>query len=193
MHTVMTTAIAKKLNIQRTIFYDLALVILGSLSIGLSAQFSYRLPFSPVPVTAQTFAVLLIGVLLGTKKAGASLVLYLSEGLSGLPVFAGGKSGIATLLGPTGGYLIGFLVAAMVIGYFAEKGFDKRWHTTIFAFLAGQAVIYLCGWLHLAVYLGFKQAFNLGVAPFLIWDAIKTGMAMIVLPGAWNLLGKRSG
>jgi biotin transport system substrate-specific component len=127
------------------LIYDAAAIIGFSLLLGLSAQIAFHLPFSPVPVTAQTFAVLLTGGLLGSKRGSLSLLTYIAQGAVGLPVFAGGIGGVAVLLGPRGGYLLGFILAAYVIGLLVERGWDRRVATTALAMLVGNVTIYLFG------------------------------------------------
>ena len=166
------------------------LIILGSLFIAASAQFAVYLPFSPVPITGQTFAVLLTGALLGAKKAGLSAALYILEGLLGLPVFAGGTGGIAVLFGPTAGYLAGFIPAAALIGYLSEKSFDRKPVSMAAAFMLGQAVIYGVGVARLSAFVGFGHALQAGIIPFLVGDVLKIGTAMLLLPAGWKMLNK---
>ena len=170
--------------------YDATLVVGGSLLIALSAYLKIQLPFSPVPITGQTLAVLLVGASLGAKKGGLSVLAYLGEGLIGLPVFAGGASGPAYLLGPTGGYLAGFAVAAFAVGWLAERGWDRHVGLTLAAMLIGNLLIYLLGLAWLSVYVGVGQALPLGFYPFLAGDAIKLLLAGIVLPGGWAVITK---
>jgi biotin transport system substrate-specific component len=170
--------------------YDAALVFGGSLIVALSAQVAIRLPFSPVPVTGQTLAVLLVGALLGSRRGAMSLLAYLAEGLIGLPVFAGGASGAAYAIGPTGGYLVGFVAAAYVAGWLAERGWDRRAGSAILAMLAGNAAIYAFGLSWLAAYVG-RRALALGLLPYLAGDAVKLALAAALLPMGWKLLGKR--
>jgi len=169
--------------------YDAALVIGGSLVVALSAQVAIRLPFSPVPVTGQTLAVLLVGALLGRRRGAMSLLAYLAEGLVGLPVFAGGASGPAYAAGPTGGYLIGFVAAAYVAGWLAERGWDRRAWSAMLAMLAGNAVIYIFGLSWLAVYVG-PRALALGMLPYLAGDALKLALATALLPISWKVVGR---
>ncbi len=110
--------------------YDAALILGASLLIALSARIAVPVPFSPAPITGQTLAVLLVGALLGSRRGALSVLAYLAEGAMGLPVFAGGGAGILWLLGPTGGYLFGFIAAAFVTGWLAERGWDRRFVTT---------------------------------------------------------------
>ncbi|MEW6094105.1 MAG: biotin transporter BioY [Chloroflexota bacterium] len=167
---------------------DVLLVVGGSLLVALMAQVKIPLPFTPVPLTGQTFAVLLVGAALGSRRGAASLLFYLVQGMVGLPVFAGGASGLAYLAGPTGGYLVGFACAAFVVGWMAETGQDKRFRTALLVFLAGEAVIYLFGVPWLGIYIGFEKALTAGFLPFLIGDAIKLIAAALAQPAAWKLI-----
>ena len=176
-------------------FYDLALIIGGSLLIGLSAQFAVRLPFSPVPVTAQTFAVLMIGALFGSQRGGVTVLLYVIEGAAGLPVFAMGQGGAAVLLGPRGGYLVGFVVVAYAVGLLAEKGWDRQIGTTVLAMLFGEALMYVfalswlfCLRLVFRVPIGAGSILAIGLHPFIVGDILKIVLAAIVLPSGWKLL-----
>jgi biotin transport system substrate-specific component len=166
---------------------DVLLVVGGSLLVAALAQVRIPLPFTPVPVTGQTLAVLVVGAALGARKGAASLLLYLLAGFAGLPVFHGGTSGAAVLLGPTGGYLIGFVAAAWLVGALAARGLDRRIPTALLAFLAGEVVIYLFGVAWLSLFLGFKGAIIGGLLPFLIGDAIKLAAAALLLPAAWRI------
>jgi biotin transport system substrate-specific component len=176
-------------------FYDLALIVGGSLLIGLSAQFAVRLPFSPVPVTAQTFAVLMIGALFGSQRGGVTVLLYVIEGAAGLPVFAMGQGGAAVLLGPRGGYLVGFVVVAYAVGLLAEKGWDRQIGTTVLAMLFGEALMYVfalswlfCLRLVFRVPIGAGSILAIGLHPFIVGDILKIVLAAIVLPSGWKLL-----
>lgn len=168
--------------------YNIALVLGGSLLIGLSAQITIPLPFSPVPITGQTLAVLLAGALLGSKRGGLCLLTYLAEGVAGLPVFSGGMAGPTHLLGPTGGYLIGFVAAAALTGLLAERGWDRRLWSNLAAMVTGNLVIYGFGLTWLAVFVGLNQALTLGVYPFLLGDVIKVAIATLLLPLGWLVL-----
>ncbi|MCI0595450.1 MAG: biotin transporter BioY [candidate division Zixibacteria bacterium] len=171
--------------------YDSFLVLGGSFLMALSAQIAIPLPFSPVPITGQTFAVLVVGMLLGRWRGTAAVLAYLTEGTLGLPVFAGGAAGIAKILGPTGGYLVSFLPAAYLVGYLAEKGWDRKISTTFLAMILGNVIIFSFGALWLARFVGLDKALSLGVLPFLAGDVVKIGLATIALPGAWKLLQNR--
>ncbi|MHC4538103.1 MAG: biotin transporter BioY [Planctomycetota bacterium] len=173
--------------------YDITLIIGGSLLIALSARVTILLPFSPVPITAQTFAVLMIGALLGAKRGGLAALAYIIEGVMGLPVFALG-GGFAVLLGPTGGYLIGFILigfipAAYVTGFLAQKGWDRRIGTTVLAMIFGNIVIYTFGLLWLSRLIGISKAVPVeGLYPFIVGDFVKIVLAAAVLPAGWKLL-----
>ncbi len=171
--------------------YDLTLVLGGSLLVALSAQAAFPLPFSPIPVTAQTLAVLLVGALLGSVRGGVSLLLYLAQGVAGLPVFAAGGAGVAYFLGPTGGYLLGFVAGATLTGLLAERGWDRRIGTTLMAMLLGTAVIYATGLVWLAVFAGAENVLAAGLYPFLPGAVVKIVVAALLLPTGWRLLGRR--
>ncbi len=168
--------------------YDALLIVAGSLLIALSAQLSLHIPFSPVPITGQTFAILMLALLFGRQRATLTVLAYLGEGMTGFPVFAGGMAGIQTFFGPTGGYLLGFVAAAFVVGMLAEHGWDRRTVTTVLAMVLGNAVIYAFGVAWLAVMVGAKQALMVGVAPFLVGDALKIMLAAMLAPAGWKLL-----
>ena len=167
---------------------DLLLIFTGLIFVATLAQVKVLLPFTPVPITGQTLAVLLIGVTLGSKRGVASLILYIALGALGLPIFAGGASGLAYLSGATLGYLVGFVVAAYLIGKLAERGLERSLLTSIIPFVAGILIIYLFGAGWLSILFGVEKAFQLGVLPFLIGDAIKMILAMLILPTAWKFL-----
>jgi biotin transport system substrate-specific component len=172
--------------------YNIALVIGGSFLIALFAQFAIGWP---IPVTGQTFAVLMIGALFGARRASLSVLAYIAEGTAGLPVFAHGRSGFAVLSGPTGGYLIGFVVAAYVVGLLAEKGWDRRIGTTVLAMIFGNLVIYAFGLLWLCCLIliiklpvGSGRVLVEGLYRFIPGDLLKIALAAILLPSGWKLL-----
>jgi biotin transport system substrate-specific component len=172
-------------------FYDIVLIVGGSLLISLCAHAKVWLPFSPVPVTGQTFAVLIIGALLGARRGCLAVLAYITEGAAGLPVFAVG-AGSAALLGPTGGYLFGFIPAAYITGRLAEKGWDRRTGTTVLAMVFGNLAIYTFGLLWLCCLTGFStMVLTLGLYPFIIGDLVKIILAAILLPAGWKMLGYR--
>ncbi len=168
--------------------YDIALVIGGSLLIGLCAQVKILLPFSPVPITGQTFAVLMIGALLGSWRGSLCVLTYIVQGVAGLPVFAMG-GGFAALIGPTGGYLLGFIPAAYITGWLAQKGWDRRIGTTVLAMVLGNIVIYAFGLFWLCCLTGISRAVPaVGLYPFVVGDLLKIALAAAVLPSGWKLL-----
>ena len=172
---------------------DLARVALGSLFVALCAQIS--IPLQPVPITGQTLGVLLVGALLGSRLGALSLLAYLAEGLAGLPVFAGATSAwspssvpaLPVLLGPTAGYLVGFVLAAALVGWLAERGWDRRVATTALAMALGNLLIYAAGLAWLARFVPTASLLALGMLPFLPGDALKLALAAAALPGAWSL------
>ncbi len=190
----MNTSIAKSETLLGTalapldVVRQVGLVIGFSLLTALAAQIV--IPIGPVPITAQTFAVLLTGALLGSRLGAMAMIAYLIEGASGLPFFAGGTGGLLHLLGPTGGYLIAFPAAGFITGAFAEHDWDRRFLTAAAAMLIGSIVIILCGcaWFALLMRTGVATAFRLTVAPFIIGDIIKILLAAAVLPSGWKLL-----
>ena len=161
-----------------------ALVVFGSLLLAASAQF--KIPLYPVPVTGQTLVVLLIGMTYGLRLSAITIAAYRFEGTLGLPVFAGGAAGAAVLMGPTGGYLFGFLLAGVAMGYLAERGMGRTSVSTIAAMVIGNVLIYLCGAFWLANFIGFGQAISAGVLPFLYGDALKLVVAAGLMPLAWR-------
>ena len=169
------------------VLYDAIVIICGSLILGLSAQVKVYLPISPVPITGQTFAVLMLAALLGSRRGVLAMIAYLAEGAMGLPVFANGV-GLATLIGPTGGYLVGFIPAAYIVGRLAEMGWDRRVITTIAAMLAGQIVLYTFGVCWLAIMTNIRTALTVGLYPFIVGDILKVVLAAAVLPAGWKLL-----
>ena len=171
------------------LLYDTAVMFAGSAFIALLAQVTVPLPFTPVPLTGQTFAVLLVGALLGSVRGGLSVLFYLMGGAMGFPVLAGGGAGLTRLVGPTGGYLVGFLVAAFVVGFLAERGWDRRVRTTALAMIVGNALIYAFGLSWLAHFVGPERVFSFGLYPFIPGDLIKMGLAAVALPAGWRLLG----
>ncbi len=171
--------------------YDLFLVLVGSVLVALTAQIAFELP-GGVPITGQTFGVLLVGALLGRKRGTAAMLAYLAQGAIGLPVFANGAAGAHVFAGPTGGYLAGFVIAAALVGWLAERGWDRRVLTTIIAMLLGNIVIYAAGvpWLKQVLAADWSQALQWGLTPFLVGDVIKIALAAVLLPLGWRLLGK---
>jgi len=166
-----------------------------------AAQISVPLPFTAVPLTLQPMVVLLGGLALGSRLGSASQILYLAAGIVGLPVFAASAvlpPGPLRLLGPTGGYLMAYPLAAFLTGYLAERGFDRRYLTSVVAMLAGLLVIYTAGGTWLGLFAtasdgttpGVSAAFLVGVYPFIGPDLIKLAIAAGLVPGLWRLLGR---
>lgn len=166
---------------------DIILVLFGSWLVAFFAQI--EIPMQPVPITGQTFAVLLVGALLGSKRGAMSMIAYIAQGGMGLPFFAGGASGFSVLTGATLGYLVGFVGAAYVVGQLAERGLERSVRTSIIPFLVGTIVIYFFGVAWLALFLNsFSQAVQFGLLPFLIGDTIKLVLAAVALPVAWKFI-----
>jgi biotin transport system substrate-specific component len=164
------------------------LVVAGTALMALSAKI--QVPMWPVPMTMQTFAVLVIGMAYGWRLGGLTMLAYLAEGAAGLPVFAGG-AGLAYMAGPTGGYLVGFAIAAMLVGWLGgERGWDRNVPLTLVAMTLGTAVIFGLGAAWLSVLIGFDAALVNGVVPFLVGGAIKIALAAAALPFAWQIFGK---
>lgn len=170
--------------VSRSLVADIALIAAGTALTALSAQII--VPLQPVPFTMQTFAVLLVGTAIGPMRGALSMALYMVLGLAGLPVFAGLSSGNALLL-PTGGYLVGFVFAAALVGWLAQVEWDRKFLKAIVTFSAGSLVIYAFGapWLAASLGISLSDAIGAGVVPFLIGDALKALLAAGLLPLAW--------
>jgi biotin transport system substrate-specific component len=185
--------------IDRSRVRDVVAVVGFALFTALAAQISIPLGFTPVPITGQTFAVLLAGGVLGANRGALSMGLYVALGAIGLPFYADGDGGWTIATGATAGYLVGFIVAAFVVGKMAEHGQDRKLATSLPAFVAGSLIIYGFGAAWLAYDLGLPltagagepSAISLGVAPFLVGDVIKALLAGAVLPAAWILAEDR--
>jgi len=170
-----------------TLVQNALLVVAGSLLVALCSQISLPLPFSPVPVTGQTFAVLLLGATLGARRSAAALILYLAQGVAGLPVFApGALPGPARLLGPTGGYLLAFPLAAFVLGALIEH-LPRRWLNWLGAMLLAEAVILAAGvaWLKFLTGVSWTQAAAAGLLPFVPGELVKVALVAACLPASW--------
>lgn len=171
---------------------DVVVIILGAVITGLAAQVSFHIPGTPVPVTGQTFAVLLTGAALGLWRSALSMILYLAAGVAGVPWYANHASGLG---GPAFGYVVAFIAAAALVGWLAERGGDRTVPRTVVTMLVGTVAIYLVGatWLAVDLHLSAAKAWDLGVRPFLVGDSLKLILAAAVLPGAWWLVGRRDG
>jgi biotin transport system substrate-specific component len=167
-----------------------ALALGGSLLLAVSAK--VQVPFYPVPMTLQTLVVLLLGAPLGARLSAAAVALYLVEGLAGLPVFAGAVAGPIYMAGPTGGFLVGFLVAAALIGFVADRRWDRSWIRLLASLSLGHAVVFAFGFLWLAQLVGAQKAFAAGVAPFVLATIVKTLLA-VALVGAGRSALERMG
>lgn len=170
---------------------DVALVVGGAALTGLAAQLSFPVPGTPVPITGQTFAVLLVGAALGQSRAALSLALYVLAGVAGVPWFAGGGHGF---VGATFGYLLGFVAAAALVGRLAERGGDRKVGRTVATMILGNLVIYAFGVPVLMAVTGMSlpTALAAGVVPFLIGDGLKVLVAAGVLPAAWKFTRRGS-
>jgi biotin transport system substrate-specific component len=166
------------------------LAVLFSGLIGLSARLVIPLPLTPVPITGQTFAVLLTGALLGSRVGVLAVLFYLAEGCLGLPVFSAGARGLVHLAGPTGGYLMGFILAAYVVGRLAERGWDRRYSSALAMMLVGELVILALGVVVLARFIPADHVLMAGVWPFLPGDVLKAMLAAALLPTGWKALAK---
>lgn len=170
-----------------SIVRDIFLILTGSWLVAIFAQI--EIPLQLVPITGQTFAVLLVGALLGSKRGVAAMIAYIFQGGIGLPFFAGGASSFAILTGATAGYLVGFIGAAYVVGLLAERGLERSVKTSLIPFFIGTVIIYIFGVTWLAIVLNsFSQAIQFGLLPFLIGDSIKLIAAAIALPIAWKFV-----
>jgi biotin transport system substrate-specific component len=174
-----------------TLLRHIALIVVGASFVALCAQ--VYIPTQPVPFTGQTFGVLLVGGALGFRRSVLALLLYLAIGAIGLPVFAQGKAGLAIVQGATGGYLVGFVIAAAVVGRLAELGWDRKIGGSLAAMAIGTAIIYAIGvpWLQAVADFTWPDAVNKGMTQFLIWDAAKLAVAAGIFPLAWWIIGRR--
>lgn len=176
-----------------TALRNTAMVVAGSLALWLSAKL--QVPFYPVPMTMQTFVVLVIGTTFGWRLGAATIALYLAQGALGLPVFAGVPEkgiGLAYMVGPTGGYLLGYLFAAALCGFLASRGWDRRVASTALSMLLGNVVVYMFGIAWLGTLVGWdKPVLAWGLTPFILGDIFKLALATAVLPLAWKILGQQ--
>jgi len=181
VRTAPSATLARHWIPERSRLSDAGLVIAFSLFTGLMAHVAIPLPFTPVPITGQTFAVLLCGALLGARLGTASMLAYITEGMIGLPVFAVAPGSASY------GYLGGFVAAAFIVGWFADRGWVKDLPRTVVAMIAGEVAIYFFGLLWLAHFVPPSKVLDFGLFPFLIGDAIKLAAAAIVVPAGWRL------
>ena len=169
---------------------SVALIVSGALLVALCSRIV--IPLQPVPITGQTFGVLLAGALLGSRRGMLSILTYLCLGFIGIPVFASAPIGLAGVTGPTAGYLAGFVAAAGIVGWLCECGWDRRTSTTFLAMTLGMLPIYTLGVVWLTQFVGWRSVVPAGITPFLLGDALKIVLAALVLPRAWGLVGGRN-
>jgi biotin transport system substrate-specific component len=172
---------------------DVVLVVAGALLIYLTARVSIPVPGSPVPITGQTFGVLLVGGALGFRRGFIAVGLYVLLGVVGLPFFAEGKGGLSVVWGATGGYLTGFVIAGALIGRLAELGWDRRIGGALGAMFLGNVVIYAVGlpWLKVVTGMSVEETVANGLTPFLLGDALKLALAAVLFPATWWIVGRR--
>ena len=173
--------LTKQLIKSKSLTANIVIALSGSILLALLARLSILVPFSPVPITGQTFGILFLGAILGSRLGVLSVIAYISEGLIGLPVFAGGTAGFLYLLGPTGGYLIGFIPAVYLVGYLAEKGWTNKFTTTFITMIICTVIIFIFGISWLAVTAGFKTALSIGLYPYLPGAAVKIILATVII------------
>lgn len=178
--------------INRSIAMNVLLVVTGSFIIAVAAQIAVPVPFSPVPMTLQPLAVLLVGAALGSSRGAAAAALYILEGFSGFPVFANASGGPAVLVGPTAGYLLAFPAAAWLTGFASERGYTRSLAGTAASLTVASAVIFAGGWAWLATafQLGPVVAFTTGVVPFVGGDILKIAIATGLLPFAQSIVAR---
>ena len=179
---------------RRGLLADTILVLAGTGLVAGAAQISIKLPFTPVPITGQTFAVVLVGASLGSIRGTASLMLYLWLGVAGAPIYAHHAHGWAVITSASGGYIVGFVIAAAVTGYLAERQWDRKVSSAIAAMLTGNVIIYLVGlpWLAVVLNTNLEKTLEYGLYPFVPGDVFKLYLAAAVLPGAWRVVERTS-
>jgi biotin transporter BioY len=185
--TLIDAILPKIENKTLALMKDILLVLSFTLLTAISAKL--KIEIGTVPITGQTFAVLLSGALLGSRRGALSQIFYLLGGLAGIPWFARG-GGIAYLMSPTFGYIIGFVLAAFFVGFLCERGFDRKIESAILVMLLGNILIYLPGLLWLAKFVGFERVLLIGFYPFIVGDLIKLFLASLILPLGWKIIKK---
>jgi biotin transport system substrate-specific component len=193
MSSVRTLTLADVAVPRAGLIRNALLIAAASVLTALAARIAIPVPWSPVPLTGQTFAVLLSGAVLGARRAFLAQALYLAEGAIGLPVFAGGAAGFAIFAGPTGGYLLAFPFAAGLTGALAERGWDRRFITMLAAMLLGSTVIFALGLMQLARFVPQAQLLASGLLPFVPGDLVKSVLASLAFPFAWRIAHERGG
>jgi biotin transport system substrate-specific component len=184
MHTTLAAALWTRTTTSR--LHQVLLVVLGTVLLAISAQI--QVPFWPVPMTMQTFMVLIIGATYGWRLGAATMIAYIVEGVVGLPVFAQFSAGAHVMAGPTAGYLVGFIAAALVTGYLAERGFGRNLATALVSFAVGTVVIFALGLAWLASLIGVEAAITHGLMPFILSEPTKVALATLLLPTCWKLV-----
>ena len=193
MSSVRTLTLADVAMPRAGVLRNALLIAAACVVVALAARIAIPVPWSPVPLTGQTFAVLLSGAVLGARRAFIAQALYLAEGAFGLPVFAGGAAGFAIVAGPTGGYLLAFPFAAAVTGALAERGWDRRFLTMLAAMLLGSTVIFALGLIQLSRFVPQAQLLAAGLLPFVPGDLVKSALAALAFPFAWRMAHERGG
>ena len=176
--------LTKQLTKSKSQIANIAIAFSGSVLLALLARLSIPVPFSPVPITGQTFGILFLGAVLGSRIGTLSVIMYILEGLIGLPVFAGGSIGFLYLIGPTGGYLIGFIPAIYLVGYLSEQGWMNNFSATFVAMIYGTSIIFIFGISWLAVTAGFGTAVSIGLYPYIPGAVIKIILATTIVYSA---------
>lgn len=171
----------ESLTKNQTITFTIAVALTGSLLLALLARLSFPVPFSPIPITGQTFGILILGALLGRQLGTITVITYIFEGTVGLPVFAGGSTGLLYILGPTGGYIIGFIPAVFLVGYLSEKGWNKGFISTITSMTLGTIIIFTFGVSWLSISTGFLNSITIGLIPYLPGAFVKITSAAIIV------------
>ena len=175
-----------------TLAREIPVLLVFNLLLVACSYLTFNLPFSPVPITGQTFGVLVVAMALGRVRGSAVVLAYLLEGLAGLPVFAGGTAGPGALIGPTGGYLLGFLVAASVVGWMADRGWDRSYFRSVLTMVSGTAIIFAVGLVQLTFFVPGAVLLESGLWPFLPGAAVKITVAAVILPTLWRFIGRRN-
>ena len=177
----------------RSVARDAGLVLAAALLTAACAQITIQVPHSPVPVTGQTFAVLLTGAALGANRGALGQLLYVAMGLVGLPFYADGAHGFAVVWGATGGYLVAFPISAYVCGKLAEKRYDRTPQTALPAFLVGSIIVFAIGvpWLAVSADISLWKALDLGFVPFIPGGILKAALAAGLLPAAWAIANRK--
>ena len=170
---------------EQEIVKNIFLIVSGTVFIALMANIKIVLPFTPVPITGGTFAIMLVGLTYGKKLAPATLLAYIIAGSAGLPVFAGFKGGL-TVFSPSGGYIIGYFFAALICGYFADRGWTESYLKTVIVLLLANIVLYTFGLFQLSFFIGDKNVFMAGLYPFIPGDIIKMALVTLILPTIWK-------